>query len=432
VSTEQLIVSIGTILLATQLFGLIFRYIGQPRVVGEIVAGIVLGPSVLGGLFPSAVAHIFPASSLSTLNALSQLGLLLFMFAVGLEVDLNLILRHRMSVVMISNVSILLPLALGAGFAAIAYPDLAGDRIAFAPFALFVGTAMSVTAFPVLARILKERNLLSTETGIIAISCAAVDDVSAWLLLAVLTAVVHSAGSWSHLAFTLLWLVGFVAMMLVPVRRALAFVEARHTKQGADRTFFVAILLLMLASSWTTERLGVHPLFGAFVAGLVVPKGEVAARTRNRIESVTLVFLLPLFFALTGLRTRIDLLQGGRLWAYTAAIIAIAVVGKVLGATVAARMTGMEWRSGLALGTLMNTRGLVELVILNAGLELGILSPTLFTMMVIMALSTTFMTTPLLNLLLLRAPAHQKARVFGQGIDLHGSGIKSSVEAITK
>ncbi|HET7873743.1 MAG TPA: cation:proton antiporter [Terriglobales bacterium] len=417
-SIEQLIVSIGAILLAVQLFGWIFQSIGQPKVVGEIVAGIVLGPSVLGGLFPSAVAYIFPASSLPTLAALSQLGLLLFMFAVGLEVDLNQILKRRLSVVVISNVSILLPLALGAGFAAIAYSDLAGDRIAFAPFALFVGTAMSVTAFPVLARILKERNLLSTETGIIAISCAAVDDVSAWLLLAILTAVVHSAGNWSRLGFTLLWLLGFVTVMLVPVRRALAFVEARHTKRGHG-TFFVSALLLMLAASWATERLGVHPLFGAFVAGLVVPKGGgMAARTRDRIESVTLAFFLPLFFALTGLRTRIDLLQGGRLWTYVAAIIAIAVAGKVLGATVAARMTGMEWGSSLALGALMNTRGLVELVILNAGMELGILSPTLFTMMVIMALITTFMTTPLLNLLLLRAPAHQKAQSLGYGIDL--------------
>ncbi len=234
--TEQLVVSIGTILLAARLLGSGFQYAGQPRVVGEMTAGIVLGPSFLGIFFPSAFAHIFPASSLPTLTALSQLGLLLFMFAVGLEVDLNLVLKHRLAVVLTSNLSIFLPLVLGAGFAAAVYPALAGERITFVPFALFVGTAMSVTAFPVLARILKERNLLSTELGTIAISCAAVDDVTAWLLLAFLTAVVHSAENWSRLVVTLLWLLGFLVIMLVPVRRAIAFFRGSlHEAERARR-----------------------------------------------------------------------------------------------------------------------------------------------------------------------------------------------------
>lgn len=411
-STEQLIISIGAILLAARLFGFVARLIGQPRVVGEMVAGIVLGPSVLGALFPSAFARVFPSSALTTLSALSQLGLLLFMFVVGLEVDLERILKQRTAVILTSNLSILAPLALGVVLARMVYPELAAERVTFVSFALFMGTAMSITAFPVLARILKERNLLSTELGTIAISCAAVDDVTAWFLLAVLTAMIHAANSWSHLSITLLWVAGFIVVMLAPVRRGIAFLQTRYLEKRAEEGLFFILILLMLAASWTTDSLGVHPLFGAFVAGLVVPKKEgLAAKTRERIESVTLAFLLPLFFALTGLRTRIDLLANGRLWAYTVVVIAIAVTGKLLGAAFASRMTGIRWRESLALGVLMNTRGMVELVVLNAGLELGILSSTLFTIMVIMALITTFMTMPLLQLLKVTAPSRLRASV---------------------
>lgn len=406
-STEQLIISIGVILLAARLFGFLFQLVGQPRVVGEMIGGIVLGPSVLGTLFPSAFARLFPSSALTTLSALSQLGLLLFMFAVGLEVDLKRVLKQRVAVVLTSNLSIVVPLVLGIAIARMVYPELAGERVSFASFALFMGTAMSITAFPVLARILKERNLLSTELGVITISCAAVDDVTAWLLLAILTAMIHASESWIHLAITLASLIGFILVMLAPVRSAIAFVQ--HKKKRAEEALFFILILLMLAAAWTTEHLGVHPLFGAFMAGLVVPKDEeLATKTRERIESVTLAFLLPLFFALTGLRTRIDLLTGWRPWAYAVAIIVVAVAGKLLGAAVASRLTGIGWRDAIALGVLMNTRGLVELVVLNAGLELGILSSTLFTMMVIMALVTTFMTTPLLNVLNVTTPRERR------------------------
>ena len=399
-STEQLILSVGAILLAARLLGWIFQRLGQPRVVGEMAAGIALGPSLLGRFFPGAFAYVFPSGSVPVLTALSQVGLLLFMFVVGLEVDFKRILQRRRLVVLTSNASILLPLILGIGLATALYPELTGEHASFSSFALFMGTAMSITAFPVLARILQERNLLGTDLGTVAISCAAIDDVSAWLLLAILTAMVHSAQSWHHLALTLLGLLGFVTMMLLPIRRAAARLETIYERRGAGVGFFSILLLIMLVSSWTTERLGVHALFGAFVAGLIMPKNErLIAETTERIEFLTLSLLLPLFFALTGLRTRLDLLAGGRMWGYVLAIIAIAILGKLAGAALTARASGMAWKDSAALGVLMNTRGLVELVVLNAGLELGVLSPTLFTMMVMMALVTTFMTTPILAVL---------------------------------
>jgi len=260
-----------------------------------------------------------------------------------------------------------------------------------------MGTAMSITAFPVLARILKERNLLGTDLGTTAISCAAIDDISAWLLLAILTAMVHSAQNWRHFAVTLLLLITFVVIMLVPIRRAASFLESLHRKHGPGVELISVMILCMLAASWTTERLGVHALFGAFMAGLVMPKHErMIAEIVERIESLSLTLLLPLFFALTGLRTRIDLLTDGSLWGYTVAIVATAVLGKLAGAAFTAKAIGMTWKDSLGLGVLMNTRGLVELVVLNAGLDLGVLSPALFTMMVLMALVTTFMTTPIL------------------------------------
>ena len=322
------------------------------------------------------------------------------MFVVGLEVDLNRVLKQRAAVVLISNVSIVLPLALGIGLARVLYPQFAGERVAFSAFVLFVGTAMSITAFPVLARILKEGNLLGTGLGTMAISCAAIDDISAWLLLAVLTAMVRSGQSWRHFAVTLLLLVAFVVVMLLSDSPGGSFPGIAIPKQWAGMEFISSLVLFMLVASWTTERLGVHALFGAFMAGLVMPKNErMVADVVDRIESLSLALLLPLFFALTGLRTRIDLLSNKSMWGYALAIIATAVVGKLAGGALTARVTGMNWKDSVGLGVLMNTRGLVELVILNAGLELGVLSPALFTMMVLMALVTTFMTSPVLSIM---------------------------------
>lgn len=398
-NTEQLILSIGIILLAARLCGWIFLKIGQPRVVGEMTAGILLGPSFFGRYFPHSFSYVFPTSSLPTIAVLSQLGLLLFMFVVGVEVDLKRVLKQGKAVVLISNVSILLPLALGIAMAKALYPQFAGAGVPFPTFALFMGAAMSVTAFPVLARILKERDMLGTSLGTVSISCAAIDDISAWLLLAVLTAMAHSSQGWYHLWLSMVFLALFIFVMLVPVRWIISGLESKYRDRSASIESISVLILFMLLASWTTERLQVHALFGAFMAGLVLPKSGMMKEAVDRIEALSVALLLPLFFALTGLRTRIDLLTDKVMWEYALAIMAIAVVGKLAGAALTAYVTGMNWKDSLGLGALMNTRGLVELVILNAGLDLGILSPAMFTMLVLMALVTTFMTSPALEIL---------------------------------
>lgn len=395
---DQLILAFGAILLLARVVGWAFQRIGQPRVIGEMTAGILLGPSVFGRLFPGAFHYVLPSSSLPAITVLSQIGLLLFMFVVGLEVDLTHIAKQKATIVLVSNVSILLPLALGVGLAKALYPQFAGKHVSFPPFALFVGTAMSVTAFPVLARILKERNLIGSSLGTLALACAAVDDVSAWLLLAILTAMVRSASSWRQFVITLLLLVAFILFMMTLVRRLGSILESWYEKGGAGVEFLSCLVLFIFATSWTTEKLGVHALFGAFVAGLVMPKNDrLLTDLVDRIESLSLALLLPLFFALTGLRTRVDLLTGRSALVYGVAIIAIAVAGKLAGAAFAARIVGVNWKDSVGLGVLMNTRGLVELVILNAALDLGVSSPELFTMMVLMALVTTFSTSPILS-----------------------------------
>lgn len=394
----ELILAFGVILLLARLLGWAFQRIGQPRVIGEMVAGILLGPSVFGRFFPAAFHYVFSPSSFPAIAVLSQLGLLLFMFVVGMEVELAHVFKQRAAIVLVSNVSIVLPLALGVFLAKALYPKFAGEHVSFAPFALFMGTAMSVTAFPVLARILKERNLIGSSLGTMAIACAAIDDVSAWLLLAVLTAMVRSSSSPWHFAVTLVLLVCFISLMLLGVRRLGGLLESWYEKNGAGIELVSFLILFIFAASWTTEKLGVHALFGAFMAGVVMPKNQrLLTDLVDRIESLSLALLLPLFFALTGLRTRIDLLTSESALGYGLAILAIAVAGKLAGATIGAKIIGVDWKDSLGLGVLMNTRGLVELVILNAALDLGVSSPELFTMMVVMALITTFMTSPILS-----------------------------------
>ncbi len=395
---KTLLLQILLVCLLARVLGWLFTKLHQPRVIGEIVAGILLGPSLLGWLAPSAMAFVFPPQGLGALYFLSQVGLILFMFQVGLELNLGELRKMGRVVVLTSNVSILVPFLAGIGLAFFLHPKLSSPTVPVFNFALFMGTAMSITAFPVLARILAERNLLRSRVGSIAISCAAVDDITAWCLLALLSVKVH-AGSQNYLWFTLGGLFVYVALMLLGVRPLLAR-QRSFRKETLSADALALVLLLAFLSALVTEGLGIHALFGAFLAGVVVPKSEGLVRSLvSKLETVNLVALLPLFFAFTGLRTSVRLLNERNLWVYCLLIIIVAVAGKFLGCVISVRAAGINWREAFSVGVLMNTRGLVELVILNIGLDLGLISPTLFSMMVIMALVTTFMTTPLLDLL---------------------------------
>jgi Kef-type K+ transport system membrane component KefB len=398
-SFKLLILQIGTILIVARLVGWLFGKLHQPRVVGEMLAGILLGPSLLGWLAPNISSSLFPSDSLGHLNSLSQVGLLIFMFLVGLELDLGHLRELGRAAVMTSQVSIIVPFILGSTFAVYLYPRLSDPSVSFTGFALFMGAAMSVTAFPVLARILTERNMLRTRVGSVAIACAAVDDVTAWCILAGIVVVVRASSLELPVWLTVSGLAVFVLLMGLVVRPALRRLEMVYENRGNLTQDLIAIILLVvLASGWITETLGVHALFGAFLAGVVMPRhSELSRELSQKFEALIVVLLLPIYFALTGLRSSIFLITGPKMWLYCAVIIVLAVVGKLGGSMLSARLNGMTWRESAAVGILMNTRGLVELVILNIGLDLGILSPALFSIMVLMALVTTLMTTPLLR-----------------------------------
>lgn len=404
-----LLLQVIVILGVAKTLGPLLHKIGQPTVMGEIAAGIVLGPSLLGLLFPAAQAYLFPAAGLDALKLLSQVGVILFMFGVGVELDLRHVRRKAEAAVLVSHVSIVAPFFLGAAFSLWLYPSLAPPDISFAAFALFMGIALSVTAFPVLARILAERGLSGSPLGAVTIACAAVDDATAWGLLAAVVALAQASGA-ANAALTLALTLLFVGVMLFLVR---PWLERRLGADDDDwlrgRSFLANLLLFIFISALATEAIGIHALFGAFLAGAIMPAhAHLQQFLKQRLEAVSSILLLPLFFAFTGLRTRIDLLDDWRGWTWCLGIIAVAVAGKLGASLLAARWTGMRWREAFALGALMNTRGLIELIVLNIGYDLGILSPTVFTMMVIMALATTAMTGPLLSLAGYKpvAPAH--------------------------
>ena len=394
-----LILQIVVIVVAARVMGWLFRRIRQPQVMGEMVAGLMLGPSLLGWVAPDVSAFLFPEDSLVLLNGLSQIGLLVFMFLVGLELNPRLLKGRGHAVLVTSHASIVVPLVLGAVLALFLYGRLSDSRVDFTEFALFIGAAMSVTAFPVLARILTERNLLRSKVGAITIACAAVDDVTAWCILAAVVALVRATSVQELIFFTLGGSLLYIAAMFLLVRPALGKLETYyHTRGRLTQDILALVLLIVLASAWTTEWIGIHALFGAFLLGAIMPKepGFVHDLTA-KLEDFAVVFLLPLFFAFTGLRTKIGLLNSVDLWLLCGLVTAVAIAGKLGGSAVAARITGLSWRESTALGILMNTRGLMQLVILTIGLDLGVISPALFAMLVVMALVSTFMTTPLLE-----------------------------------
>jgi Kef-type K+ transport system membrane component KefB len=392
-----LIVQLLVIILATQLLGSVSGLVRQPSVIGEIAAGLLLGPSLLGHFWPAGYAALFPAASLDVLRLLTQVGVILFMFSVGLDLDVQHLRQRAPTAIAVSHFSIVVPFLLGVLLAIALYRSYAPAGVPFRAFGLFMGIALSITAFPVLARVLEERGLTRTPLGSTAIACAAVDDVTAWALLAVVVTLVTAGGVGTTLASMGIALGVFLAVMVWIVRPLLAAMLGYGTA-NLSRTRMAVTLVVMLASALTTEAIGIHALFGAFLAGVIMPpSAELRRQLRERLESLSSVFLLPIFFAFTGLRTQIGLLNDAWSWIVCAGIVLTAIAGKLVGSMLAARWTGSPWRDAFILGTLMNTRGLMELIALNVGYDLGILSPRMFTMLVVMALVTTAMTGPLLD-----------------------------------
>lgn len=371
---------------------------GQPPVIGEVVAGILLGPSLLGWIAPGVSAAVLPGSALPYLNVVAQFGIILYMFRVGLELDWRHVRGRLHATVAISHASIVAPFVLGSAMALALYPRFAGPHVGFMPFALFLGVAMSVTAFPVLARILTDRGLARTPLGAIAMTCAAVDDVTAWCLLAFVEGVararVHDAVT--TVVLTLL----FMTVMWFVVRPLIAAWTSKRAGVPPTENILALALGALLVSALTTEAIGLHAVYGAFLIGAVIPSDSEVARTLSRqLDTLVTVLLLPAYFAITGMRTQIGLLSGLAPWLTCAAIVAVATVGKFGGTFVAARLCGLAWAPAATLGVLMNTRGLMELIVLNIGLDLGVLSPELFSIMVVMTIVTTMATSPLVQAL---------------------------------
>jgi Kef-type K+ transport system membrane component KefB len=408
-----LLLQLALILALSRLMGWLFGYFRQPQVMGEMIAGIMLGPSLLGWLAPDLSRQLFPAESVQFLSVLSQVGVIFFLFLVGLELDPKLLKNRGHTAVVVSHVSIVAPFLLGAALALYLYPRVFNDApyMKFTSVALFMGAAMSITAFPVLARILTERNIHKTKIGAVAITCAAVDDVTAWCMLAFVVGIARADGLIPGLK-TAAMSVAYVLFMLAIVRPMLRRLQVHFERRGRLTQNVVAIIfLLTLLSAYTTEWIGIHALFGAFLMGAVMPKGTRFVRTLSeKLEDYTVIFLLPIFFAYTGLRTQIGLLNNADLWIDTSLIILVACLGKFGGSTFAGRACGLGWSEAATVGILMNTRGLMELVILNIGLQEGVITPAVFAMMVIMALVTTALTTPVLHWVFpMRLPAGDAA-----------------------
>ena len=399
-----LLVQVALILGLSRVMGMLFARMRQPQVVGEMIAGIMLGPSVLGAIHHGAAQRLlFPEHSINLLNILSQLGVIFFLFLVGLEFDFDLVRNRGRATILTALSSIIVPFVLGLAVSLFLYRRGLFGSAPRLPAALFIGAAMSVTAFPVLARILTERNLQRTKLGAAAIAAAAINDVAAWVILAFVVAIAHSAagqaGGHGGALRTVALSAFYAAVMFLGVRPFLRRLQLIYDRQGRlSQNVVSVVFLLILISSWATERIGIHAMFGAFLLGVVMPKGTQFVRhITEKLEDFTVVFLLPIFFAFTGLKTSIGLLNEPSLWLYTVLIVATACLGKFGGAAAVARLTGSSRRESSAIGILMNTRGLVELVILTVGLQFGVINDKVFAMMVIMALVTTFMTTPLLH-----------------------------------
>jgi Kef-type K+ transport system membrane component KefB len=406
-ATLAAIVGLGFVL------GRLFVRVGQPPVIGEVVAGILLGPSLLGAVWPEAMHRLIPGPDAdpqgqvaAALKAIAQVGVILYMFLVGLELNAARLRTRAHATIAISHAGIVVPFVLGAGLALWLYPLLSHRGVPFTSFALFIGAALAVTAFPVLARILADQGMEKTDLGAVALGCAAADDVSAWCLLAFVVGVAQAqvAGALTVAAGAL----AFIAAMFLVVRPVAARVARKLDAGPLPPAAVPGVLAAVLLSALATEAIGIHAVFGAFLLGAVIPHDSRLAREFTaRLRDLVVVLLLPAFFAYTGMRTQIGLLGTWQDWLICGVIILVATLGKFGGTAAAARLTGYDWRTASALGALMNTRGLMGLIVLDIGLSLGVISPALFTMMVLMALATTLATAPALRML---TPATSPAR----------------------
>ena len=396
----MLLLQIISILLVSRVFGFLFVKIGQPTVIGEILAGIVLGPSLLGYFFPEAYSFLFAPVSLSNIYILSEIGLVLFMFVIGMELDLSALKNKMGTTFVISQASIVIPYFMGMWLAYYLYEEFAAGQTDFISFALFIGISMSITAFPVLARIVQEKGLTKSHLGTISIASAAFNDVTAWCVLAAVIAI-SKTGSLDSSLFNIGLAVAYILVMMFLVKPFLKRIgEIYKNSEVVNKSVFAFFLLVLIISAYITQLIGIHALFGAFLAGVIMPPlPSFRKLIVDKVEDVSLTLLLPLFFVYTGLRTEIGLLNTPYLWWIAFIFIVVAVVGKFIGSAFSAKVLGETWKDSLSIGILMNTRGLMELIVLNIGYEMGILPPPIFVMLVIMALVTTFMTTPILSLI---------------------------------
>ena len=397
---SPLLIQLVIILGAARLLGLVLRYFGQPAVIGEMAAGIVLGPIVFGAVAPELHAHLFEPSSRGALEGLSQLGLVLFMFIVGAELRLPTGVRSQLvSASWIGILSVLLPMGLGIGIAYPLYPVAAPAGVPFWPFALFMASAMSITAFPVMARILKDRGETQTTVGRLAMTSAAVADVLAWIMLALVVVLASSAQNWNAFVQQIVGVILLSAVIFGLLKPLIAWLLARYASDGRPAgALLAALLICTFACAWATGYLGVHPVFGAFLFGTCLPRDDrLLGSLIERIEHVALLVLMPVFFALAGLNTTPDAFVGAGLGSL-GLILAVAIFGKIAGAALGARISGQPWRESLAVGSLMNARGLMELIVMKVGLDIGVIGKDIFTMLLVMALLTTVMASPLLTL----------------------------------
>ncbi len=423
---------IAVILLACRLVGLVAKRFGQPQVVAEMVTGVLLGPSLFGLLAPEVQASLFPWDPTQTtrdtqsyLFPASQLGLALYMFIVGMEFRVDIVKRHFKSSVTVSAAGIVTPFALGGllGWAMFEWTDLFPEKTNLFEAVLFLGASMSITAFPMLARIIHFKGLAGTRMGTVALGAGALDDAAAWCLLALVLASFDN--DYSHAILNVGGGIGFVAFMILVARPLLHWLSPRLFDKGTlTETGLVVALIAMALSAWFTDLIGLHAVFGAFVCGAVLPR-NVARDTVQRIQPLAVSLLLPLFFTYSGLNTRISLIDTPFLWLMCGAVLVAAIAGKGIACWLAARATGVPQREALGIGILMNARGLMELIIINIGLQRGIISPGLFATLVIMAIVTTLMASPIFDRLVGKGFTAEPLPPFDTDRDTAGAQARS-------